>query len=93
MLCECFQLYLPTAAFLAWFSCAACCYSKLYFRRSFPVHRKLLQVLPMGVAYLVDISPVAQRLFSCHWSSSPAVPLHGLQVSLYTLYCALLLLV
>uniref|UniRef100_A0A8D0D2G0 Progestin and adipoQ receptor family member 8 n=1 Tax=Sander lucioperca TaxID=283035 RepID=A0A8D0D2G0_SANLU len=56
------QVFLPAAALLAWLSCTACCYAKLRFRRPYPLHRKLCQVLPMGVAYLLDISPVAHRL-------------------------------
>uniref|UniRef100_A0A8C9Z1W2 Progestin and adipoQ receptor family member 8 n=1 Tax=Sander lucioperca TaxID=283035 RepID=A0A8C9Z1W2_SANLU len=55
------QVFLPAAALLAWLSCTACCYAKLRFRRPYPLHRKLCQVLPMGVAYLLDISPVAHR--------------------------------
>uniref|UniRef100_A0A3B4XQQ9 Progestin and adipoQ receptor family member 8 n=1 Tax=Seriola lalandi dorsalis TaxID=1841481 RepID=A0A3B4XQQ9_SERLL len=56
------DIFLPAAALLAWFSCATCCYAKLHFRRPYPLHRKLCQVVPMGVAYLLDISPVAHRL-------------------------------
>lgn len=35
----------------------------------------------MGVAYLLDISPVAHRLYTCSWSSNSALPLHFLQVA------------
>lgn len=34
----------------------------------------------MGVAYLLDISPVAHRLATHSWTSNPALPLHLLQV-------------
>lgn len=77
------QVFLPAAAFLAWFSCTACCYAKLRFRRPYPLHRKLCQLVPMGVAYLLDISPIAHRLATHSWSSSPAPPLHFLQVELH----------
>ncbi|XP_047436984.1 membrane progestin receptor beta-like [Mugil cephalus] len=79
------QVFLPAAAFLAWLSCATCCYAKLHFRRTFPLHRKLCQLVPMAVAYLLDISPVAHRLATHRWSSSPALTLHFLQVALFLL--------
>uniref|UniRef100_A0A3B4XSB6 Progestin and adipoQ receptor family member 8 n=1 Tax=Seriola lalandi dorsalis TaxID=1841481 RepID=A0A3B4XSB6_SERLL len=63
------QIFLPAAALLAWFSCATCCYAKLHFRRPYPLHRKLCQVVPMGVAYLLDISPVAHRLVTYRCST------------------------
>uniref|UniRef100_A0A3B4Y7H2 Progestin and adipoQ receptor family member 8 n=1 Tax=Seriola lalandi dorsalis TaxID=1841481 RepID=A0A3B4Y7H2_SERLL len=79
------QIFLPAAALLAWFSCATCCYAKLHFRRPYPLHRKLCQVVPMGVAYLLDISPVAHRLVTYSWTNSTALPLHFLQVVLFLL--------
>ncbi|XP_035507843.1 membrane progestin receptor beta-like [Morone saxatilis] len=79
------QIFLPAAALLAWFSCAASCYAKLRFRRPYPLHRKLCQVVPMGVAYLLDISPIAHRLSTCSWTGNPALPLHFLQVVLFLL--------
>ncbi|CAK6982249.1 membrane progestin receptor beta-like [Scomber scombrus] len=78
------QIFLPAAALLAWFSCTACCYAKLRFRRPYPLHRKLCQVVPMGMAYLLDISPVVHRLATHSWTSNSALPLHGLQVALLT---------
>uniref|UniRef100_A0A3Q3GBI3 Progestin and adipoQ receptor family member 8 n=1 Tax=Labrus bergylta TaxID=56723 RepID=A0A3Q3GBI3_9LABR len=74
------QVFLPAAALLAWFSCTTGCYAKLRFRRPYPLHRKLCQVVPLGVAYLLDISPVADRLLTHRWTSNPALPLHFLQV-------------
>ncbi|KAK7912787.1 hypothetical protein WMY93_012998 [Mugilogobius chulae] len=44
--------------------------------------RRLLQGGPIVVAFLLDLSPVARRLYTCSWNSSPAVQMHGLQVSL-----------
>uniref|UniRef100_A0A3B4TSP9 Progestin and adipoQ receptor family member 8 n=1 Tax=Seriola dumerili TaxID=41447 RepID=A0A3B4TSP9_SERDU len=79
------QIFLPAAALLAWFSCATCCYAKLHFRRPYPLHRKLCQVVPMGVAYLLDISPIAHRLATYSWTNSTALPLHFLQVVLFLL--------
>lgn len=81
-----FQVFLPAAALLAWLSCTACCYAKLRFRRPYPLHRKLCQLIPMGVAYLVDISPVAHRLATHSWTGSPALPLHFLQVVPFTYF-------
>uniref|UniRef100_A0A3Q3GAP5 Progestin and adipoQ receptor family member 8 n=1 Tax=Labrus bergylta TaxID=56723 RepID=A0A3Q3GAP5_9LABR len=77
------QVFLPAAALLAWFSCTTGCYAKLRFRRPYPLHRKLCQVVPLGVAYLLDISPVADRLLTHRWTSNPALPLHFLQVTLF----------
>ncbi|XP_074481289.1 membrane progestin receptor beta-like [Sebastes fasciatus] len=80
------QVFLPAAALLAWFSCAACCYAKLRFRRPYPLRRKLCQVVPMGAAYLLDISPVAHRLAtSPRWTSSSGLQLHFLQMVLFLL--------
>ncbi|KAM9832478.1 membrane progestin receptor beta-like [Neosynchiropus ocellatus] len=79
------HVFLPASAFLAWLSCSACCFAKLRFQRPYPLHRKLCQVGPMGVAYLLDISPVIHRLSTQDWTSSPAMPLHLLQVVLFLL--------
>ncbi|XP_042341284.1 membrane progestin receptor beta-like [Plectropomus leopardus] len=79
------QVFLPVSALLAWISCTSCCYAKLRFRRPYPLHRKFCQVLPMGVAYLLDISPVAHRLATRNWISNSALPLHFLQVVLFLL--------
>lgn len=80
-----FQVFIPAAALLAWLTCASCCFAKLHFRRPYPFHRKLLQVVPMGLAYLLDISPVAHRLATKSWASSSAFPLHSLQMLLFML--------
>lgn len=52
------SFFLPASAFLAWLSCTGCCYGK-YASPSLPkfVH-KLFQVVPSGLAYCLDISPV-----------------------------------
>ncbi|XP_056135338.1 membrane progestin receptor beta [Lampris incognitus] len=79
------EVFLPAAALLACLSCASCCFAKLYYRRPYPLHRKLCQVVPTGLAYFLDISPVAYRLATKNWASNSALPLHGLQVMLFML--------
>ncbi|XP_068596732.1 membrane progestin receptor beta-like [Brachionichthys hirsutus] len=79
------QVFLPAAAVLAWLSSATCCWVELHFHQQHPLHRKLCQVMPMGAAYLLNISPVAHRLATCSWPSGAALPLHVLQVVLFPL--------
>lgn len=79
------EVFLPGAAFLAWLSCACCCFAKLHYRRPYPLRRKLCQVVPTGLAYLLDISPVAHRLATMSWGANPALPFHGLQVVFFLL--------
>ncbi|KAK2844374.1 hypothetical protein Q5P01_011033 [Channa striata] len=58
--------FLPAAAFLAWFTCFGCCYSK-YASRGLPKFvLKLFQVVPSALAYCLDISPVVHRIYSCY---------------------------
>uniref|UniRef100_W5NP21 Progestin and adipoQ receptor family member VII, a n=2 Tax=Lepisosteus oculatus TaxID=7918 RepID=W5NP21_LEPOC len=77
-------MFMPCAAFLSWFSCLACCYSK-YWSHNLPYwHRKVVQVVPSGLAYAWDISPVVHRIFSCHpCSQDPAVFFHVGQVAFF----------
>uniref|UniRef100_A0A668A9J5 Progestin and adipoQ receptor family member 8 n=1 Tax=Myripristis murdjan TaxID=586833 RepID=A0A668A9J5_9TELE len=77
------QVFLPAAAILSWLSCTSCCVAKLCFRRPYPLCRKLCQVVPLGVAYLLDVSPLAHRLATTAWTGSST--LHGLQVALFLL--------
>ncbi|KAK2854335.1 hypothetical protein Q5P01_006996 [Channa striata] len=79
------MIFLPAAAVLAWFSCTTCCYAKLHFRHQYPIHRKLYQVVPVTMACLLDISPVAHRLATHSWTTSSALPLHFTQVVLFVL--------
>lgn len=58
--------FLPAAAFCGWLSCAGCCYAKYRYRRPYPVMRKICQVVPAGLAFVLDISPVAHRVVLCH---------------------------
>ncbi|XP_062857318.1 membrane progestin receptor beta [Trichomycterus rosablanca] len=71
--------FLPGAALLAWLSCTSCCFAKLYYRRPYPLHRKFFQIVPTSLAYLLDISPVAHRLFTRPFND-PVMVLHALQV-------------
>ncbi|XP_059927367.1 membrane progestin receptor beta [Gadus macrocephalus] len=79
------EVFLPAAALLAWLTCASCCFAKLHYRRPYPLHRKLFQVVPTGLAYLLDISPVAHSLATNSWDSNSAFPLHSLQMLLFIL--------
>ncbi|XP_067347925.1 membrane progestin receptor beta-like isoform X2 [Channa argus] len=73
-------IFLPAAAILAWICCTTCCYAKLHFHRPYPLRRKLCQVVPMAMVYLLEISPVAHRLATYSWTTSSALPLHLVQV-------------
>ncbi|KAM8953888.1 membrane progestin receptor beta [Pelodytes ibericus] len=74
--------FLPGAAFLGWISCVGCCYAKYRYRRPYPVMRKLCQVVPAGLAYILDISPVIDRIMTCHVDSctDKAFWFHCLQI-------------
>ncbi|XP_072800917.1 membrane progestin receptor beta isoform X1 [Vicugna pacos] len=74
--------FLPAAAFCGWLSCAGCCYAKYRYRRPYPVMRKVCQVVPAGLAFILDISPVAHRVVLCHLSGcqEQAVWYHSLQI-------------
>lgn len=73
-------LFLPGAAFLGWLSCAGCCFAKFRYRRPYPWQRKICQLIPTTLAYLLDISPVAHRLITVSWSQEPSLPFHALQI-------------
>ncbi|KAM9860601.1 membrane progestin receptor beta-like [Aulostomus maculatus] len=79
------QIFLPASIFFAWLSCATCCYAKLQFLRPYPPHRKRYHLVPVGVAYLLIISPVTNRLSTRSWTSDSALQLHFLQVVLLLL--------
>ncbi|XP_056260789.1 membrane progestin receptor beta [Seriola aureovittata] len=78
-------LFLPGAAFFGWFSCAGCCFAKSRYRRPYPLRRKICQLIPTTLAYLLDISPVAHRLFTVSWTQEPSLPFHALQISSFLL--------
>lgn len=73
-------LFLPGAAFFGWLSCAGCCFAKYRYRRPYPWQRKICQVIPTGLAYLLDISPVVHRLFTVSWTLEPSLHFHALQI-------------
>lgn len=79
------SFFLPFSAFLAWLSCAGCCYGK-YASPWVPKYaHKLFQVVPSGLAYCLDISPVFHRIYSCYQQgcSDVAVSLHRYQVAAF----------
>lgn len=75
-------LFLPGAALLGWLSCASCCFAKLRYRRPYPPHRKIFQIVPTSLAYMLDISPVALRL-ATRPCCEPVLVLHALQVAFF----------
>lgn len=77
-------VFLPGAAVLAWLSCASCCYAKFRYRRPYPLRRKICQIVPTSLAYLLDISPVAHRLVTRSWDE-PVLVFHALQVVFFVL--------
>lgn len=77
-------VFLPGAAVLAWLSCASCCYAKFRYRRPYPLRRKICQIIPTSLAYLLDISPVAHRLVTRSWDE-PVLVFHALQVVFFVL--------
>ncbi|KAM4632678.1 membrane progestin receptor beta [Polymixia lowei] len=76
-------LYLPGAAFLGWLSCASCCFAKSQYQRPYPLRRKIYQIIPASLAYVLDISPVVHRLATVPWAQEPALPFHALQVAFF----------
>lgn len=74
------QMFLPGAAFFGWLSCAGCCFAKFRYRRPYPLQRKICQLIPTTLAYVLDISPVAHRLLTVPWTQEPSLPFHALQI-------------
>ncbi|KAK6474577.1 UNVERIFIED_CONTAM: hypothetical protein FKN15_031945 [Acipenser sinensis] len=83
------SIFLPLAAFLAWLSCTGCCYGKYLSHQLPKFGHKLFQVVPSGLAYLLDVSPLFHRIYRCCMTgcSDPAVSYHQYQVLLF-LVCA-----
>lgn len=79
------SLFLPGAAFFGWLSCAGCCFAKSRYRRPYPPRRKICQLIPTTLAYVLDISPVAHRLFTVPWTQEPSLPFHALQIASFLL--------
>ncbi|XP_044026309.1 membrane progestin receptor beta [Siniperca chuatsi] len=78
-------LFLPGAVFFGWLSCAGCCFAKSRYRRPYPLQRKICQLIPTTLAYLLDISPVAHRLFTVSWTQEPSLPFHALHIAFFML--------
>ncbi|XP_058468567.1 membrane progestin receptor beta [Solea solea] len=78
-------LFIPGTAFLAWLSCAGCCYAKFRYRRPYPPQRKICQLIPTALAYVLAISPVVHRLFTVSWTQEPSQPFHALQIASFLL--------
>ncbi|XP_041927566.1 membrane progestin receptor beta-like [Alosa sapidissima] len=81
--------FLPGAVLLGWLTCASCCFAKLRYQRPYPLRRKVFQLVPTSLAYLLDISPVAHRLASAGSSdgsdADDALALHALQIFFFLL--------
>ncbi|XP_077147805.1 membrane progestin receptor beta [Ranitomeya variabilis] len=79
--------FLPGAAVLGWMSCVGCCYAKYRYRRPYPVMRKICQVVPAGLAYILDISPVVDRIIVCYVEdcSDKAIWYHSLQIFFFVI--------
>ncbi|XP_034031026.1 membrane progestin receptor alpha-B [Thalassophryne amazonica] len=75
-------IFLPAAAFLAWLSCFGCCYGKYASPQLPKFAHKLFQVVPSGLAYCLDISPVVHRICSCYQEdcADPVVTYHWYHV-------------
>ncbi|XP_030054590.1 membrane progestin receptor beta [Microcaecilia unicolor] len=81
------HFFLPGAAFFGWLSCAGCCYAKYRYQRPYPIMRKVCQIVPAGLAYILDISPIIHRVISCHMASctEKAVGFHVLQILFFVI--------
>ncbi|MED6244998.1 hypothetical protein ATANTOWER_029367 [Ataeniobius toweri] len=79
------MLFLPGAAFFGWLSCAGCCFAKAKYRRPYPVQRKIFQLIPTSLAYVLDISPIAHRLLTISWMQEASLPFHALQIGSFIL--------
>ncbi|XP_063771182.1 membrane progestin receptor beta [Pseudophryne corroboree] len=79
--------FLPGAAFLGWMSCIGCCYAKYRYNRPYPVMRKICQVVPSGLAYILDISPVVHRIAACNTEDclDRAIWFHSLQIVFFVI--------
>ncbi|XP_078261641.1 membrane progestin receptor beta-like [Rhinoraja longicauda] len=77
--------FLPLAALFGWLSCIGCCFSKLHFQRPYPISRKVCQVVPAFLAYVLDISPIVHRIGTC-WATGctdEAIWYHTLQIIMF----------
>ncbi|KAM4521438.1 membrane progestin receptor beta [Odontesthes bonariensis] len=73
-------LFLPGGALFGWLSCAGCCFAKSRYRRPYPLQRKICQLIPTSIAYVLDISPIVHRLLTVSWTQEASLPFHALQI-------------
>ncbi|XP_076873619.1 membrane progestin receptor beta [Brachyhypopomus gauderio] len=73
-------LLLPLTFLLSWLSCTSCCFAKARYRRPYPFRRKLFQMVPSCLAYVLVISPVTHRLLTQPWNQ-PVLQLHALHMA------------
>ncbi|XP_053737521.1 membrane progestin receptor beta-like [Synchiropus splendidus] len=73
-------IYLPGSALVAWLSCVGCCFAKSWYRQPYPPQRKMFQVIPCTVAYLLDSSPIIHLLLTAPWTQEPHLKFHALHV-------------
>lgn len=73
-------LFLPGTALFGWLSCAGCCFAKFQYRRPYPMQRKICQLVPTTLAYILGISPVVHRLFTVPWTQESSQLFHALQI-------------
>ncbi|XP_037541191.1 membrane progestin receptor beta [Nematolebias whitei] len=71
-------VFLPGAAFFGWLSCAGCCFAKSRYERPYPLQRKICQLIPTSLAYVLDISPVVHHLLISSWAQEA---FHALQIA------------
>ncbi|KAM9798358.1 membrane progestin receptor beta [Neosynchiropus ocellatus] len=73
-------IYVPGSAVVAWLSCVGCCFAKSWYQRPYPPQRKMFQVIPCAVAYLLDSSPIIHLLLTVPWTQEPHLKFHALHV-------------
>ncbi|KAM6964988.1 membrane progestin receptor beta [Aplochiton taeniatus] len=73
--------FLPCVGLLGVTSCGASCFSMVRYRRPYPLARKLYQLIPLSLMYLLVNSPVVHRLVTVPWTNETALPFHALQVA------------
>ncbi|XP_074471953.1 membrane progestin receptor beta [Sebastes fasciatus] len=74
-------LFLPAAAVFGWLSCAGCCFAMSRYQRPYPMRRKICQMVPATLAYVLGVSPVVHRLITVSWTQEPSLPFHALQIA------------
>lgn len=73
--------FLPCVGLLGVTSCGASCFSMVRYQRPYPLARKLYQLVPLSLMYMLVNSPVVHRLVMVPWTDETALPFHALQVA------------